>query len=78
VGYVLGSQVESMAFTDAGVEYAPAGTAHAVDDGSDGTEPGALLGYAVCGAAVRVWPDRAFDADAPDAHPECAAVARRR
>ncbi len=31
MGYVLGSQVESMAVTDEGIEYQPAGVAHAVD-----------------------------------------------
>jgi hypothetical protein len=78
VGYLLGSQVESMEFTDSGIAYTPAGAGHAVDAGSEVNQAGALLGYAVCGAAVRIWPDRGFDADAPDAHQECTAIARRR
>ncbi|HZC52777.1 MAG TPA: hypothetical protein VE441_09805 [Mycobacterium sp.] len=65
-----------MAFTDGGIEYAPAGVAHAVDVRSAVNGPDALLGYAICGAAVRVWRDRAFEADAPDAHEQCAAITR--
>src|SRR5439155_15165691 len=35
MSYLLGSQVESMAFTDPGAEYEPAGAAHAVDTESE-------------------------------------------
>jgi hypothetical protein len=76
MGYVLGSQVESMAFTDAGADFEPAGTAHAVDTDAETYVPDAVLGYAACGAAVRVWPDRPFDPDAANAHRRCTAVAR--
>lgn len=74
MGYLLGSQVESMAFTDAGAEYGPAGAAHAVDSDSETYLPGAVVGFAVCGAAVHVWPERDFDPDAADVHDRCAAV----
>lgn len=76
MGYVLGSQVESMAFTDTGAEYEPAGVAHAVDIESETYVPDAVVGYAVCGAAVRVWPDRPFDPDGTNVHGRCAAIAR--
>lgn len=76
VRYMLGSQVESMAFTNAGAEFEPAGVTHAVDTGMDAYLPDAVLGYAVCGAAVRVWPDRPFDPDSGDAHDQCVAIAR--
>jgi hypothetical protein len=42
MGYVLGSQVESMTFTDAGAEYAPAGAAHAVASHSETYVPDAF------------------------------------
>jgi hypothetical protein len=74
MSYVLGSQVESMAFTDAGAEYEPAGAAHAVDTESQTYLPGAVVGYALCGAAVRVWPERPFDPDGPNVHSGCAAI----
>ena len=77
MGYVLGSQVESMAFTDAGAEYAPAGVAHAVDTESETYVPDAVVGYAVCSTAVRVWPDHPFDPDAANVHDQCAAIARQ-
>jgi hypothetical protein len=76
VGFVLGSQVESMAFTDAGAQYEPAGAAHAVDTETETYVPGATVGYAVCGAPVRVWQDRPFDPDGAEVHDWCAAMAR--
>jgi hypothetical protein len=48
----MGSQVESMAITDAAVEYLPAGLAHAVDTEAPINTRGGVTGYAVCGAAV--------------------------
>lgn len=72
---MLGSQVESMALTDAGATFEPAGVAHAVDTSADTYVPDAVLGYAVCGAAVRVWPDRPFDPNSADAHDQCVALA---
>ena len=77
MAYVLGSQVESMTFTDAGVEYHPAGTVHAVDTDSPTFRPDAVVGYAVCGTAVRVWPERPFEPDAVDSHDQCVAITRR-
>lgn len=76
MAYVLGSEVESMAFTGAGADYGPAGTAHAVDSESETFAPDAVVGYAVCGTAVRVWPDRGFDPEAADAHDRCASIVR--
>lgn len=76
MGYVLGSEVEAMAFTDAGAEYEPAGTAHAVDNESETYAPDAVVGYAACGTAVRVWPDRPFEPDAPNVHDRCARIVR--
>lgn len=74
--YVLGSEVESMVFTDAGPEYEPTGATHAVDRDADTYTPGALVGYAVCGTAVRLWPEREFDPDAASAHDQCVAMVR--
>jgi len=76
MGYVLGSQVESMSFTDVGAQYHPAGIAHAVDTDSETFTPEAVVGYAVCGTAVRVWPERPFDPAAGNAHDECLAITR--
>ena len=72
--YLLGSEAEAMAFTDGGIEYLPAGHAHAVDSESPTTLPQAILAYAVCGTAVRVWPDEPFDPTAPRVHDHCAAL----
>jgi len=74
MGYVLGSQVESMTFTDHGIEYLPGGVAHAVDTASPVNARGGVTGYAVCGAAVRVWPDHPFDPHAGNAHGECVRI----
>ena len=76
MGYVLGTQMELMAFTDSGAQYEPGGTSHAVDIQSETYAPRSTVGYAVCGAAVRVWPDLSFDPDAAGAHSRCAAIAR--
>jgi hypothetical protein len=75
MSYVVGSEVEAMAFTDHGVEYRPDGPLHAVDTQSMSGAPQSLLGYALCGTAVRVWPDHPFDPTAPPAHNQCAAIA---
>jgi hypothetical protein len=77
MSYVLGSQVESMTFTDAGAQYEPAGPAHAVDTESETYTPGATVGYALCGTPVRVWPEHPFDPEASEAHDQCAAIAQR-
>jgi hypothetical protein len=52
-----------MRFTDAGPEYQPAGTPHAVDAESE-----MFIPRAVVDCAVRVWPDRWFDPDGGNAH----------
>jgi hypothetical protein len=74
MSYVVGSEVETMAFTDHGVEYRPDGLLHAVDTESMTDSREALLGYAVCGTAVRVWTEHPFDPAAPATHDRCAAV----
>jgi hypothetical protein len=66
-----------MTFGDNGIQYGPACLTHAVDVDSSVNRPDALVGYSICGEAVLVWPDRPFDPNLPDAHDECAAVARR-
>jgi hypothetical protein len=71
MGYVLGSETEAMNVTDQGIEYVPAGGTHAVDLASPCNSATAVLAYAVCGAAVRAWPDVAFDAQAGNVHDEC-------
>jgi len=74
VRYVVGSEVEGMVFTDHGVEYRPDGPLHAIDPESLAGSRGGLLGYAVCGTAVRVWAERAFDPAAAAAHDRCVAI----
>src|SRR3954454_923780 len=74
VRYVVGSEVEGMVFTDHGVEYRPDGPLHAIDPESVAGSRGGLLGYAVCGTAVRVWAERAFDPAASAAHDRCVAI----
>jgi hypothetical protein len=76
MGYVLGSDTETMTFTDLGVDLAPAGLAHAVDLASPLNSAGGVLAYAACGKAVRVWPERAFDPAASGAHAECVSEVR--
>ena len=73
----VGSEAESMAFTDDGIEYGAAGLAHAVDTQSPINGPAAVLAYAICGKAVRAWPDQPFDSGARGVHDACAAMSRR-
>lgn len=63
-----------MIFTGDGIEYVPAGEVHAVDLQAlhNGRNP--VLGYAICGAAVRVWPDQPFDATADGVDETCATL----
>lgn len=74
MGYVLGSQVESMTVTETGTVYQPAGVAHAVDLESELNSAKGQVGYAVCGTAVRVWPDRPFEPGAAEAHDRCVEI----
>ena len=77
VTYMLGSDSEQIGFDGARTRYTPHGQRHAVDlDDGKGNTRGAVLGYALCGQAVRAWPGRHFDAEAPEAHPACAALAQ--
>jgi hypothetical protein len=71
MGYVLGSQVESMVVSDDGIDYQPAGAAHAVDIEAAVNASAGAVGYAVCGSPVRIWRDRPFDPDGSDVHDEC-------
>lgn len=76
--YLLGSDSEQLGFDRGRTRYTPEGQRHAVDlEGGNGNTRGAVLGYALCGRAVRVWPGRHFDADTPDVHPACAALAQQ-
>lgn len=67
--YVLGSQSEAMTFDSSSVAYEPAGVAHAVDPARH--DEGLALGYAICGAAVRVWPGEHFNPTHADVHSAC-------
>lgn len=75
---MLGSEAESIAFTDRGIEYRAAGVVHAVDTDAAAGGAALVLAYAICGQAVRVWLGEPFDAAADGAHDACAAMARRR
>jgi hypothetical protein len=75
--YVLGSQVESMVITDDGIDYQPAGIAHAVDVDDEINAAGGVVGYALCGAPVRIWRDMNFDPDGSNVHDDCVARASR-
>ena len=75
---MLGTDSEQIGFDGTRTRYTPHGQRHAVDlDDGQGNTRGAVLGYALCGQAVRAWPEQHFDADAPDAHPACAARAQQ-
>jgi hypothetical protein len=76
MGYVRGSQTEELRFTPGGVTVEPVGLAHAVDPAAPQNSAGGVLAYALCGTAVRVWPDRQFAADGDDAHDQCVALSR--
>lgn len=76
MGYVRGTETEAISFTDTGIEYVPAGPSHAVDLGSAYNTETAALAYAVCGAAVRAWPDQPFEPAVTGAHDQCIAVVR--
>lgn len=70
---MLGSDTETLTFVEDGVDVEPVGRAHAVDPASSLNSAGGILAYALCGRAVRAWPEREFDPSAVDAHEECAA-----
>jgi hypothetical protein len=74
MGYVLGSETEAMTFTERGIEYVPEGRGHAVDLNTPYNTLTAVLAYAVCSTAVRVWPDAPFDPQASSVHDECVAA----
>jgi hypothetical protein len=77
VTYLLGTDTEQISFDGTRTRYVPDGQRHAVnlDDGPGNTR-GGVLGYALCGQAVRAWAEQPFDADAPDTHAACAAKAQ--
>ena len=76
--FVLGSQVESMVVTDDGIDYEPAGIAHAVDLDDAVNGAAGVVGYALCGTPVRIWREQEFHPDGPDVHDDCAVRASRR
>lgn len=77
MSYALGSQTESMAFADSGIEYGPEGLKHAVDRRSLTSSPDSVLAYAICGEPVRVWAEQSFESDAAAVHDACAAMTGR-
>ena len=74
---MLGSEAESMAVTTDGIEYQPGGLAHAVDLQFPVSGLDAVLAYAICGHAVRAWPNRPLDSTERCVDEECAVMARR-
>ena len=73
--YVLGSETESLTFTEHGSKVEPVGgMAHAVDPASPQNSAGGLLAYALCGTAVRAWPDHEFDPQAQRVHDRCTSI----
>jgi hypothetical protein len=72
--YVLGSETEALTFTEHGIDVRPIGLAHAVDPASELNSAGGVLAYAICGRAVRSWPDQTFDPLVDEAHRECATL----
>ena len=76
--YLLGTDTEQIGFDGARVRYTPHGQLHAVDfEGGNGNTRGAVLGYALCGQAVRAWSGRDFDSTPRDAHPACVALTQQ-
>jgi hypothetical protein len=74
--YVLGTDTEMLVFTEHGIEQVPAGRAHAVDPQSELNRSFGALAYAVCGRAVRAWPEERFDPDGVGVHEACKARSR--
>ncbi len=74
--YVLGTETEAMSFSTTGIDYLPAGSRHVVDLRSPIESDDALLAYAMCGRAVRAWPDEPIDSAAPGIPNKCAALIR--
>jgi hypothetical protein len=74
--YVLGSETELLSFTEDGTKVEPVGLAHAVDPASPQNAAGGLLAYALCGTAVRAWPDHEFEPDAQHVHDQCLKLAQ--
>lgn len=75
MGYVVGTSGESIMFTGDGIEYGPAGEVHAVDVLAPHNRHSSVLGYAICGLAVRVWADQPFDPTADGVDQTCASQA---
>jgi hypothetical protein len=72
--YVLGSETELLRFTEHETKVEPVGMAHAVDPASPQNSAGGLLAYALCGTAVRAWPEYEFDPDGQRVHDRCATL----
>ncbi|HZC69964.1 MAG TPA: hypothetical protein VE442_04675 [Jatrophihabitans sp.] len=73
--YALGTESEAMTFSDQTISYGPSGAAHAIDTDSAQFRAGCTVAYAVCGRAVRVWQDVAFQpGTGEEIDPGCAAV----
>lgn len=74
--FVLGSDTEVITFEQERAQYRRLGTTHAVDLHDPVNRPNATMGYALCGKAVRIWPDEPFDPSAAEAHEDCVRTAR--
>jgi hypothetical protein len=61
-----------MSFVGGKITYLPGGLWHAVDPNSVPHDREAVLAYARCGAAVRIWRDESFDPSYVYAHKGCA------
>jgi hypothetical protein len=73
---MLGSETEESTFTEHGIKVQPVGLAHGVDPASPLNRAGGVLAYALCGTAVRAWPDHVFDPHADRVHDRCAALSQ--
>ena len=76
-GIVTGSESQTLSFVDGTMHAQPSGLLHAVDRSAPRNQGGTLLGYALCGHAVLIWSEIAFDSDAGTSgiHDVCAALA---
>lgn len=72
MAFVLGTESEALVVGAGALSYEPAGLGHAVDPEAI-ERGGGVLGYAMCGTPVRVWPDRHFDPHGVEVHQGCAA-----
>ena len=75
MSYVLGSDRTRAEFGEV-ITYHPGGRRHAVDLSTAINAKVSSVGYALCGAAVHVWPSTPFDPDVPDVDDRCRTLAQ--